>query len=117
MMCAEHMVRKFKVRREDCDAFTVHSHQLAIEALNKGHFDGTIIPGHVPGVVPGELPVEKLNTWGGSLSLGNPFAATGIYLLTTAARRLQVENKRYAMVSSCAGGGLGAAILLENKRR
>ena len=66
-------------------------------------------------MVPGELPVEKLNTWGGSLSLGNPFAATGIRLLTTAARRLQVEKNKYAVVSSCAGGGLGAAILLENR--
>ena len=66
------------------------------------------------GKTPGELPIDKLNSWGGSLSLGNPFAATGIRLLTTAARRLQHEKKRYAVVSSCAGGGLGAAILLEN---
>jgi acetyl-CoA acyltransferase len=63
---------------------------------------------------PGLLPLEKLNTWGGSLSLGNPFAATGIRLLFTAANRMAAEGKRYAVVSSCAGGGLGAAILLEN---
>lgn len=61
----------------------------------------------------GEIPLEKLNTWGGSLALGNPFAATGIRLITTAARRLQQEKGRYAIVSSCAGGGLGAAIFLE----
>lgn len=249
-VCAEQMVQKFKVSREDCDAFTVRSHQLAIEAQAKGRFEGTIIPVSVPGlkqavtrdntpradssfeklanmrtifkpggvitaagssrftdgsaallltsleaansmglpplaevvdyqlaavksleeemllgpavsipkllarnklsmtdidvwelheafaaqilvniacmartefadeyhggVPPGQLPIEKLNTWGGSLSLGNPFAATGIRLLSTAARRLQVEKKRYAVVSSCAGGGLGAAILIRN---
>lgn len=249
-VCAEQMVQKFTVSREDCDAFTERSHKLAIEAQAKGYFEGTIIPVQVPGfkhpitqdntpradsniqklstmrtifsnngvitaagssrftdgsaallltslqaaremalqplaevvdyqlaavnnleqemllgpavsipkllarnklsmadidvwelheafaaqvlvniacmaksefadeyfqgVVPGELPMHKLNTWGGSLSLGNPFAATGIRLLTTAARRLQVENKRYAVVSSCAGGGLGAAILIKN---
>lgn len=62
----------------------------------------------------GELPIEKLNAWGGSLALGNPFAATGIRLLMTAARRLHAENARFAVVSSCAGGGLGAAILLEH---
>lgn len=65
----------------------------------------------------GAIPEDQLNTWGGSLALGNPFAATGVRLLTTAARRLQQEKKRYAIVSSCAGGGLGAAILLENADR
>ncbi len=62
----------------------------------------------------GEIPLEHLNAWGGSLSLGNPFAATGVRLLQTAAQRMARENARYAVVSSCAGGGLGAAVLLEN---
>ncbi|MEE4244851.1 MAG: thiolase family protein [Kangiellaceae bacterium] len=62
----------------------------------------------------GELPLELLNKHGGSLALGNPFAATGIRLLQTAAQRMDSERQRYAIVSSCAGGGLGAAILLEN---
>ncbi|HVL00925.1 MAG TPA: thiolase family protein [Dongiaceae bacterium] len=62
----------------------------------------------------GEIPLEKLNAWGGSLALGNPFAATGVRLLQTAAQRMQVENQRYAIVATCAGGGLGAALLLEN---
>lgn len=252
-VCAEQMVQKFKVSREDCDEFTVRSHKLAIEAMNQGHFDGIIIPVQVPGfkhaitqdntpredsniqklstmrtifsksgvitaagssrftdgsaallvtsqeaaqemglqplaevvdyqlaavkdletemllgpavsipellarnklsmadigvwelheafaaqilvnlacmqrsefaeeyyggVVPGELPLAKLNTWGGSLSLGNPFAATGIRLLTTAAKRLKTEKAKYAVVSSCAGGGLGAAILIKNMEK
>lgn len=66
------------------------------------------------GHAPGELPIDRLNRWGGSLALGNPFAATGMRLLSTAANRLNAEQQRYAVVSSCAGGGLGAAILLEN---
>lgn len=66
------------------------------------------------GVPVGEIPLEKLNTWGGSLSLGNPFAATGVRLLLTAAQRLQESGGRYAVISTCAGGGLGAAVLLEN---
>ena len=31
---------------------------------------------------------SKLNNWGGSLSLGHPFGATGVRLVTTAANRL-----------------------------
>jgi len=68
---------------------------------------------HGEGVPHGRIPLDRLNTWGGSLSLGNPFAATGCRLLLTAAQRLEQENARFAVVSTCAGGGLGAAILLE----
>ena len=62
----------------------------------------------------GDIPMEQLNSRGGSLALGNPFSATGIRLIHTASQRLQDEKKRYAVVSTCAGGGLGAALLLEN---
>lgn len=37
----------------------------------------------------GEVDRSKLNLWGGSLSLGHPFGATGVRLVTTAANRLQ----------------------------
>ena len=62
----------------------------------------------------GELPLEKINIYGGSLSLGHPFAATGGRLLTTASKRLQKEKAKYAVVAGCAAGGHGSAILLEN---
>lgn len=62
----------------------------------------------------GEIPLERLNLWGGSLSLGHPFGATGGRLLWTASRRLQEEKQRFAIVSGCAAGGHGSAILLEN---
>ena len=50
--------------------------------------------------------MEKLNTWGGSLSIGHPFAATGVRLVTTAANRLQKEGGKLAVVAACAAGGL-----------
>lgn len=65
---------------------------------------------------PGPLPADRLNAWGGSIALGNPFSATGGRLLLTAADRLAAEGGRYAVVASCAGGGLGAAVLLEAPR-
>jgi acetyl-CoA acetyltransferase family protein len=61
-----------------------------------------------------EIPLEKINTWGGSLSIGHPFGATGGRLLTTATHRLEVTGERYAVVTGCAAGGHGSAILLEN---
>lgn len=40
----------------------------------------------------GRIPEEKLNTWGGSLSLGHPFGATGIRLVSHAVNRLRHEQ-------------------------
>uniref|UniRef100_A0AAY4DBB5 Trifunctional enzyme subunit beta, mitochondrial n=1 Tax=Denticeps clupeoides TaxID=299321 RepID=A0AAY4DBB5_9TELE len=53
----------------------------------------------------GVPPMEKFNTWGGSLSLGHPFAATGCRLVTTVAHRLQKEGGQYGVVAACAAGG------------
>lgn len=61
----------------------------------------------------GEIPMDKLNTLGGSLSLGHPFGATGARLVTTAANRLIREKGKYALISACAAGGLGHAMILE----
>ena len=61
----------------------------------------------------GVVPMEKLNLWGGSLSLGHPFGATGARLVTTAANRLIKENGKYALLSACAAGAHGHAMILE----
>lgn len=62
---------------------------------------------------PGEIPMDKLNTWGGSLSLGHPFGATGARLVTQTADRLHQEDGRYGLLAACAAGGLGHAMLVE----
>lgn len=61
----------------------------------------------------GSIPMEKLNTWGGSLSIGHPFGATGCRLVTTAANRLLKDGGRYGLVAACAAGGLGHGMIIE----
>lgn len=61
-----------------------------------------------------KVDMSKVNRWGGSLSIGHPFGATGARLVTTATNRLKHENKKYAIVAACADGGLGHACLIEN---
>ena len=61
----------------------------------------------------GQLNIDKLNTRGGSLSLGHPFGATGIRLLVSCCNRLQRENGTLGLIASCAAGGLGHAMLIE----
>ena len=57
----------------------------------------------------GAVPLDKMNTKGGSLSIGHPFGATGSRLVSTASRRLQQEGERFALLAACADGGLGHA--------
>lgn len=61
----------------------------------------------------GSPPMEKFNLWGGSLSLGHPFGATGVRLATTAANRLIKEDGKFALIAACAAGGQGHAMLVE----
>lgn len=59
------------------------------------------------------LPKEKVNIYGGGISLGHAIGATGARLLTTLSHQLQDKAKRYGIASLCIGGGLGMAVLLE----
>lgn len=59
------------------------------------------------------VDINKVNTWGGSLSLGHPFGATGSRIVNQAVRRLEREDGRFAVVTACAAGGLGHAMLIE----
>lgn len=61
----------------------------------------------------GAVPMDKFNLWGGSLSIGHPFGATGVRLATTAANRLHKENGQFAVVAACAAGGHGHGMLIE----
>ena len=61
----------------------------------------------------GTIDEAKLNTWGGSVSLGHPFGATGIRLLSHAANRLHHEDGQLALVAACAANAQGVAMVLE----
>lgn len=61
----------------------------------------------------GEIDEDNLNLYGGSISLGHPFAATGARQALTMANELQRRDQGTALVTQCAAGGLGAALILE----
>jgi acetyl-CoA acyltransferase len=56
---------------------------------------------------------DRLNVMGGSIALGHPFGATGGRLVTTLAREMARRGAALGLVSVCAQGGLGSAIVLE----
>jgi len=62
----------------------------------------------------GAVDLEKLNAYGGSLSIGHPFGATGGRLVTTCCNRLRETGRQFGIVAGCAAGAVGSAIVLEN---
>jgi acetyl-CoA C-acetyltransferase len=59
------------------------------------------------------IPMEKLNTRGGSIALGHPFGMTGARIMTTLIHNLQESDKQFGMESMCVGGGQGMAMIIE----
>ena len=110
------LLKRQQLRFSDIDVWEIHEAFAAQILINRTCMaDAEFVQSRFGADYPfGDIPMDRLNLWGGSMSLGNPFAATGIRLLQTAAQRLKQQGGRYAIVSTCAGGGLGAACLLEN---
>lgn len=61
----------------------------------------------------GTIPTDRLNVTGGSIAIGHPFAATGIRIATTVANEMKRQSARYGLISICAAGAQGTAMLLE----
>ena len=61
----------------------------------------------------GEIDPAKLNVNGGSIAIGHPFAATGGRMVLSALNELKRRGKQHALLTVCAAGGLGAAVVLE----
>lgn len=59
------------------------------------------------------IPQEKLNVFGGAVSLGHPLGASGARIVTTLTNVLQQNNGRYGAVGICNGGGGASAIVIE----
>ena len=61
----------------------------------------------------GAVDTDRVNMTGSSVAVGHPFAATGGRIVATAATLLAHRGARRALVSVCAAGGLGYAMILE----
>ena len=61
----------------------------------------------------GAVDRAKLNVMGGSLSIGHPFGATGARVTTTLCNELARRGGQFGMLTVCAAGGLGFAMVIE----
>ena len=61
----------------------------------------------------GEVDESKFNVLGGSIAYGHPFAATGARMITQTLHELRRRGGGFGLVTACAAGGLGSAMVLE----
>jgi acetyl-CoA acyltransferase len=57
---------------------------------------------------------EIVNRHGGAIAIGHPLGASGVRILGTLARSLQVSGGRWGVAAICIGVGQGLAVVLEN---
>ncbi|HVO36147.1 MAG TPA: acetyl-CoA C-acyltransferase FadI [Gemmatimonadales bacterium] len=63
----------------------------------------------------GEVNWDTLNVMGGSIAIGHPFGATGGRLTTTLANEMVRRDAQFGLISICAQGGMGFAMVLERR--
>jgi len=61
----------------------------------------------------GEIDPARLNVNGGSIALGHPFAATGARMILQTLRELGRRKGAHALLTVCAAGAIGAALVLD----
>jgi acetyl-CoA acyltransferase len=61
----------------------------------------------------GEVDRSRLNVMGGSVSLGHPFGATGARITTTLVNELHRRDGQFGLLTVCAAGGMGFAMVVE----
>lgn len=63
----------------------------------------------------GVVDFERFNVTGGSIAIGHPFGATGARVVTQLLYELRRRDKNLGLVTVCAAGGVGFAMVVERE--
>ncbi len=63
----------------------------------------------------GKVNWDILNVMGGSIAIGHPFGATGGRITLTLANEMKRRGSQFGLISVCAQGGMGFAMVLERR--
>ena len=61
----------------------------------------------------GTVDRARLNVMGGSIAIGHPFGATGARITTTLLHELRRRGGQFGLMTVCAAGGMGFAMVVE----
>jgi acetyl-CoA C-acetyltransferase len=59
------------------------------------------------------IPHDRVNVWGGAVSLGHPIGASGARILTTLLSQMKTLDKKVGCASLCIGGGEAVALIVK----
>jgi len=60
-----------------------------------------------------KIPAEKLNVWGGAISIGHPIGASGARIAITLTSALRDRGLKKGVAGICIGGGEATALCIE----
>jgi acetyl-CoA acyltransferase len=99
---------------KDIDLVEMHEAFAAQVLSNLRGFESPYWAGRagLPGPV-GAVDRTRLNVMGGSIAIGHPFGATGARITTTLVNELARRDGQFGLMTVCAAGGLGFAMVVE----
>src|SRR5437879_1911593 len=62
-----------------------------------------------------EINEDIINVMGGSIAIGHPFGATGGRIVITLSNEMRRRDVQFGLISVCAQGGMGFAMVLERR--
>lgn len=102
------LLKRLGLTFDDFDLIEIHeAFGAQVEANIQAWENGWKLP------AIGKLDRSKVNTMGGSIAIGHPFAATGGRLVMNLARELERRSLRRGLISVCAAGAMASAVVLE----
>src|SRR5207249_4553673 len=130
---AEKMAKENHIPRAAQDRWALRSHELAARGTDDGRVTAEIVPWFGPGGRGGDGVVTQDNGIRRrpsreqvaqlkpvfdrhyAIAIGHPFGATGTRLVTTLANEMARRDVQFGLLSICAQGGMGLAMVLERR--
>jgi len=111
------MLRQANLRLQDFDFYEIHEAFAAqtiatLKAWQSDEFCRTRLGRNN---ALGPIDLSRLNTKGGSIAMGHPFAATGARIIASLAKMLQEKGSGRGLISVCTAGGMGVSAIMEAK--
>jgi len=109
------MLKQANLSLQDFDFYEIHEAFAAqtvatLKAWQSEEFCRNKLGRNAP---MGPIDLAQLNTKGGSIAIGHPFAATGARIIATMAKLLHENGSGRGLISICTAGGMGVTAIME----
>jgi acetyl-CoA acyltransferase len=114
VLAAPVALRRAGLSLRDIDLVEMHEAFAAQVLSNLEGFESKVWAARAGFSQPvGQVDRSRLNVMGGSIAIGHPFGATGARITMTLAHELRRRGGQFGLMTVCAAGGMGFAMVLE----